>query len=135
MYFGLHSNFFKIFILFPHEKVEIFIFSLSTRLALLFLRFLIISNIFLTDKDLPEETLKIPYIFLLNNEILIAFIAGIALSGPIYKKISSVISETMPSNRSLTFEVSKILFLFLILTLSILKVASSTYDPFIYFRF
>ena len=81
------------------------------------------------------QTSQFQYAQFMSNEILIAFIAGIALSGPIYKKILSVISQIMPSNRNLTFEVAKILFLFLILTLSILKVASSTYDPFIYFRF
>lgn len=73
-----------------------------------------------------------------TNESLYVFIAGILFSMPVYsmlkKRLSSVSADSNISIVSLIY-IPRLVFLTSILFLSILKIASSTYNPFIYFRF
>lgn len=73
-----------------------------------------------------------------TNESAYIFILGIIFSMPIYQWIKKHLSA-ITSSKNITIisllYAPKFLFLTSILFLSILKIASSTYNPFIYFRF
>lgn len=74
------------------------------------------------------QTSALIYAQVLNDEFVYVLLLGLLGSFPWAK--------LLPSKESLLFiELPRIGFLFLILLLSILKISSSTYNPFIYFRF
>lgn len=73
-----------------------------------------------------------------TNESLYVFVAGILFTMPVYnlvkKRLTVFTGNSNTSTVSLIY-IPRFLFLTSILFLSILKIASSTYNPFIYFRF
>lgn len=81
-----------------------------------------------------------PYRFaqVLSYDALYAFLAGILLSTPVYpalKKYLENISEKNPVKIAFLIDIPRLALLTALLSLSVLKVASSTYNPFLYFRF
>ena len=81
-----------------------------------------------------------PYQFtqVLTNEGIGAFLIGVILSGPIYLLIRKYLTRISGGNIikiAFFIDIPKLAFLSLLLFLSVLKIASSTYNPFIYFRF
>jgi len=74
----------------------------------------------------------------LSNEIIIAFIIAILLSMPVYswlRKYITALYEKYPISIAIMVGVPKLALLSGLLFLSILKVSSASYNPFIYFRF
>ncbi|PIE57777.1 MAG: membrane-bound O-acyltransferase family protein [Desulfobulbus propionicus] len=84
------------------------------------------------------ETTKLQFLQVLSYESMYAFFVGIFLSMPvcaygkeyIYKKLNTKFMKLL-----FCVEIVNLTSFFIILTLSILKVSASTYNPFIYFRF
>lgn len=75
---------------------------------------------------------------LLNNETIVALIAGIIFATPIYPAIKRRMAATSPGNTDLSALVpalSKNMILVLILLGSVMNLAGGAYNPFIYFRF
>lgn len=81
------------------------------------------------------QTTPFQYAQFMTNEVILAFIIGFILTTPIYIKLRDRVASVTHPKKALTLDIMGHIFLFSILGLSILKVASSTYDPFIYFRF
>ncbi len=71
---------------------------------------------------------------LMTSEALIAMVLGLILSTPIYRWFEERRSAQLAVGR-LKLAVAEQVFLGGLLLLTLFKVASSTYDPFIYFRF
>jgi alginate O-acetyltransferase complex protein AlgI len=81
-----------------------------------------------------------PYQFaqMISYEAIYAFIIGVVLSTPTYpliRKYLAGISEHNTFKIAYLIDLPRLAILFSLLFLSILKIASSTYNPFIYFRF
>lgn len=84
------------------------------------------------------QTTWLQFAQVLSYEAIYAFIIGAILSTPIYpysKKYLEHLSGKNPLKTALLIDIPRLLLLSSLLFLSILKVASSTYNPFIYFRF
>ena len=81
-----------------------------------------------------------PYQFtqVLTNEAIGVFTIGVILSGPVYLLIRKYLVSIAGENTikiAFFIDIPKLAFISLLLFLSVLKIASSTYNPFIYFRF
>ena len=73
-----------------------------------------------------------------TNESAYIFVLGILFSMPVYHWIKHQLSDVSNDRNLATLSLiflPRFLFLASILFISILKIASSTYNPFIYFRF
>ena len=84
------------------------------------------------------HTTDMQYAQVTSNEFIYAFIAGIIFSVPIAKQIKIFLTKINSRNSVLfatLYYVPKFVLLTTLLFLSILKIAASTYNPFIYFRF
>jgi len=74
----------------------------------------------------------------LSYEAVVAFVFGMIFSTPLYPRINiyfDKLSDKSSISVGYIISFSRLFFLTLILLLSISKMASSTYNPFIYFRF
>ncbi len=73
----------------------------------------------------------------LSHEALYAFVIGVVLIAPVYPFIEKFVVEKVGQSCSLvTFAgLSRIVLLSFVMFLSIIKIAASTFNPFIYFRF
>lgn len=74
----------------------------------------------------------------LSYEAIYAFFIGVILSTPVYpwlKKYLKVISENNTLKMAFFIDAPRMILISALLFFSILKIASSTYNPFIYFRF
>lgn len=71
----------------------------------------------------------------ISSEVILAFVVGIILATPVYTKLRGGVAAIKSSQKAMVADMAGQLFLFSLLGLSILKIAASTYDPFIYFRF
>lgn len=80
----------------------------------------------LTNYDYPIRQL-------LNNEVILVLILAVMGSSPIYKKIYELLNKYL-KNRGIVESVENV-FVFSIFVISMSYLASSTYNPFIYFRF
>lgn len=81
-----------------------------------------------------------PYQFaqVLSYEAIYVFLIGAVLSAPVYPKIRKYLIGTSENNvNKIAYfvDIPRLTILSALLFLSVLKVASSTYNPFIYFRF
>jgi len=88
-----------------------------------------IDNLHTTDMQYSQVT---------SNEFIYALIAGILFSVPIYKQMKNMLTVISNQNAALfasIYYIPKFALLTTLLSLSILKIAASTYNPFIYFRF
>ena len=84
------------------------------------------------------HTSTFQYAQILSHEAILAFFTGILLATPFYpslKKRVTAFANEHPVKKQLLVYTPKIIALFVLFSLSIVKVASSTYNPFIYFRF
>ncbi len=84
------------------------------------------------------QTTLLQFAQVLSYEAMYAFIIGTILSLPVYswfKKYLEKISENNITKIAVLIEMPKLLLILSLLFFSILKIASSTYNPFIYFRF
>lgn len=84
------------------------------------------------------NTTEFQYNQVLIDGYIYTFVIGLVLSLPIYNRVKDFfVFSSQNSNLMLVtlLQISRVLFLAMILFLSILKIASSTYNPFIYFRF
>ena len=73
-----------------------------------------------------------------SYEVTYAFIIGLILSTPIYRLVSNhlaLITKKQSLEIKILFDTPRIILLSSLLFLSIAKITSSTYNPFIYFRF
>ena len=92
-----------------------------------------ISHLFSLSKP-AQNTVEINQV--VSNEAFYAFIVAIFIAFPIMKTVKVFYVKRFSSKYAInTFEVIHLLLLFSLLILSILKISSSTYNPFIYFRF
>jgi len=89
----------------------------------------LLSKMFVYSKS---DTYTIGYI--LQNDFLLIGIVSIVLSMPIIPRLNSYI-EKLPSKQNIAANFIYLASLFLLLLLSIMQLASGTYNPFIYFRF
>lgn len=84
------------------------------------------------------HTTAFQYAQVTSNESIYMLVVGLIFSMPIYtgfkKQLSNFSRNSMVKSVSLIY-IPRLIFTSTILALSILKVASSTYNPFIYFRF
>jgi alginate O-acetyltransferase complex protein AlgI len=71
--------------------------------------------------------------YFLTHEAILAVTCGIILSLPVYTYFSSTLQST--PGKTYVHHALKFFTSFLLLFLAILKISSSTYNPFIYFRF
>lgn len=84
------------------------------------------------------ETTTFQYAQAIPNEAIYIFAVGLIFSLPVYTWLKNHLTDFCKNSAIKTASLiymPRLMFLWLILTLSILKVASSTYNPFIYFRF
>lgn len=84
------------------------------------------------------ETTTLQFMQVRSEEFFYALTAGLILSMPVYTIAGRYIARITQSSHAVTgviHDTLKTLMLFTLLYLSILKIASSTYNPFIYFRF
>jgi alginate O-acetyltransferase complex protein AlgI len=84
------------------------------------------------------QTTLLQFAQVLSYEAIYAFIIGTILSLPIYswfKKSLERISENNTTKIAILIDIPKLVLISSLLFFSILKIASSTYNPFIYFRF
>lgn len=84
------------------------------------------------------ETTPLQYAQVLTNEAICSFCVAVFLSTPVYIKLVGYIQQRSIGSlgqRIFFVDLPKIVLISSLLVLSILKVSSSTYDPFIYFRF
>ena len=75
------------------------------------------------------------YAQFISSEVLLAFFIGIILATPVYPILREHVASIKSSQKAIVADMAGLVFLLSLLGLSILKIASSTYDPFIYFRF
>lgn len=76
--------------------------------------------------------------FMMNNETTLAMIAGLLLATPLYPAITKRLAAWRPAGRAgelVIHPLPGIIIPALLFIASLAKVASSTYNPFIYFRF
>ncbi len=71
----------------------------------------------------------------ISSEAILAFVIGIILTTPVYTKLRGQVASIKSSQKAMVADMADQVFLLSLLGLSILKIAASTYDPFIYFRF
>tara|TARA_R110002073_G_scaffold19296_1_gene70597 strand:- start:1542 stop:1883 length:342 start_codon:yes stop_codon:yes gene_type:complete len=71
----------------------------------------------------------------LQSHILMAFIAGIFLATPIYPWFSRSFVIPVLEGRPRFYFLSQLSLIFSLLAFALLATASTTYNPFIYFRF
>ena len=86
------------------------------------------------DTSLPLYTIT----YFMTNEAWIALTIGFILATPIYKTVTEYIASRAGGNaayEAMLVGTPKVLLMIALLSLSLTKVASSTYNPFIYFRF
>lgn len=69
----------------------------------------------------------------MNNRVILTLIAAIILSAPIIGKIKGLVERK--AKNKFYYELGGNLILIFILVLSIIRLSSTTYNPFIYFRF
>ncbi|MCK4841318.1 MAG: hypothetical protein KAT04_05485, partial [Methylococcales bacterium] len=84
------------------------------------------------------HTTALQYAQVISNESIYVFAIGLIFSLPIYtwlKHHLTTFSENSTVKVASLIYIPRLAFLSALLMLSILKVASSTYNPFIYFRF
>ncbi len=84
------------------------------------------------------HTSTFQYAQVISNESIFVFFLGLIFSLPIYRRLSThltVFCKKSTIKSILLIYSPRLLFLSTIFILSILKVSSSTYNPFIYFRF
>ncbi len=84
------------------------------------------------------DTSPFQYAQILSHEAAIALIVGIILSTPAYPYVKHYLTRTASNNTMLVavlLDLPRVTLLSSLLFLSALKLASSTYNPFIYFRF
>lgn len=84
------------------------------------------------------HTTPLQFAQVLSYEAVYSFIVGVIISTPVYSKLKSFIGNISAENNNKTnllIGTPKLIIIFALLFLSILKVASSTYNPFIYYRF
>lgn len=84
------------------------------------------------------HTTAIQYAQAISDEYIYILVIGLVFSLPIYTCLSdqlTIFSENSMARNALLIYIPRLGFLSALLILSILKVASSTYNPFIYFRF
>jgi len=84
------------------------------------------------------HTTELQYAQNINNQIIYIFIIGIIFSLPVYPWLKNklILFTKNSSIKMASFiYIPRLSFLLILFLLSILKVASSTYNPFIYFRF
>jgi alginate O-acetyltransferase complex protein AlgI len=84
------------------------------------------------------DTTSFQYAQVIPNEFIFIFITGLIFSLPIYTWLKyQLANSSEKSALIIAFPVffSRLFFLSALLSLSVLKIASSTYNPFIYFRF
>jgi len=85
-----------------------------------------------------SHTTAYQYAQVLSNEALYAFAIGSILSMPVYSRLMNItetIAGSNPVRAALLVSAPRMAILSTLLFASILKIASSTYNPFIYFRF
>ncbi len=84
------------------------------------------------------QTTWLQFAQVLSYESIYAFLIGVILSTPVYphfKKYLEYLSGKNTTKISLLIDLPRLVLILFLLFLSMLKVASSTYNPFIYFRF
>lgn len=84
------------------------------------------------------HTTSFQYAQVISNEFIFILIIGLIFSLPIYTWLKYKFANSSGNSALIiSFPVlfSRIIFLSVLLSLSVLKIASSTYNPFIYFRF
>jgi len=84
------------------------------------------------------QTTWLQFAQVLSFESIYAFLIGVILSTPVYPHIKKYIEHAADKNTykiALLIDIPRLILISSLLFLSILKVASSTYNPFIYFRF
>jgi hypothetical protein len=84
------------------------------------------------------KTTEFQFAQIVSNESIAAFVIGVILLLPVYTLVSQRTFSFAKDNfaRLLLFvSVPRFVILSTLLTLSVLKIAASTYNPFIYFRF
>lgn len=84
------------------------------------------------------QTTVFQFAQVLNHESIYAFLIGIILSTPVYphvKKHLEYIADKKINKIALLIYIPRFVLISSLLFLSILKIASSSYNPFIYFRF
>ncbi len=84
------------------------------------------------------QTTWLQFAQVLSHEAIYAFIIGAILSTPLYphfKKHLEYLSDKNSSKIALLIDAPRLVLVSSLLFISMLKVASSTYNPFIYFRF
>ncbi|MEE9425191.1 MAG: MBOAT family O-acyltransferase [Methylococcales bacterium] len=84
------------------------------------------------------DTTSFQYAQVISNEFIFIFIIGLIFSLPIYTRIKQQLTNYFENSAlkiALPIHFSRLVFLSVLIFLSVLKIASSTYNPFIYFRF
>ena len=84
------------------------------------------------------KTNAIQFAQIMNHEVIFALIFGLILSMPTFPVLCARFKGSRQSkgyNSIVLFNITKLILLLMLLFLSILKISSSTYNPFIYFRF
>ena len=84
------------------------------------------------------QTTWLQFAQVLSHESIYAFLTGVILSTPVYphfKKYLEYLSGKNTIKISLLIDLPRLVLILFLLFLSMLKVASSTYNPFIYYRF
>lgn len=84
------------------------------------------------------HTTELQYAQVTSNESVYALFAGLLFSIPVYMQIKNLLTKISDNNTALfatAYYIPKFTILTALLSLSILKIAASTYNPFIYFRF
>jgi Predicted membrane protein involved in D-alanine export len=102
----------------------------SLSLAIVFLKSMTDFNNF--------QTTLFQFAQILSYESIYAILAGVILSTPVYphfKKYIEYIADKNTNKIALLIDMPRLVLISSLLFLCILKVASSTYNPFIYFRF
>lgn len=85
-----------------------------------------------------QKITQLQYAQVLSREAIIVFVIGVILSVPIYPTLRAIlkrISGNSTLKRAFFVDLPRLPVLVSLLFLCLLKVASSTYNPFIYFRF
>ena len=85
-----------------------------------------------------HQTTAYQYAQVLSYEAVYAFLFGAVLATPVYPVIKNALIKFSGGNSvkyAFSIDIPRMAMLALLLFLSILKVSSSTYNPFIYFRF
>ena len=84
------------------------------------------------------QTTHLQFAQVLSHEAVYAFMGGCFFSAPIYVWIKKRLSRTIqirPVKNGMLIKLSEQVVLWCLMVLSMVKVAASTYNPFIYFRF